>query len=155
LAAVPQHAPSVFASLAVPQQGPAVEAAEGAEATDTADAADATGAAALTVAFPDSVAPVFAAGLPQHPLPAAGWNASAGSPWNPPTGAVPVFFSLMSLLLRRGWAARSADREAHRGGLKVLREAGLIEGERRGTWVYYRAIPERMSALAALLVVAG
>lgn len=38
--------------------------------------------------------------------------------------------------------------------LKVLREAGLIEGERRGTWVYYRAIPEKMSALARLLVTA-
>lgn len=38
--------------------------------------------------------------------------------------------------------------------LKVLREAGLIEGERRGTWVYYRAIPEKMTALARLLVVA-
>jgi len=36
--------------------------------------------------------------------------------------------------------------------LKVLREAGLIEGERRGTWVYYRAIPEKMAALARLLV---
>jgi ArsR family transcriptional regulator len=36
--------------------------------------------------------------------------------------------------------------------LKVLREAGLIEGDRRGTWVYYRAVPERMSALAQLLV---
>ena len=27
--------------------------------------------------------------------------------------------------------------------LKVLREAGLIEGERRGTWVYYRPQPEK------------
>lgn len=35
--------------------------------------------------------------------------------------------------------------------LKVLREAGLIEGERRGTWVYYRAIPGRMGALAHVL----
>jgi ArsR family transcriptional regulator, arsenate/arsenite/antimonite-responsive transcriptional repressor len=25
--------------------------------------------------------------------------------------------------------------------LKVLREAGLVEGERRGTWVWYRAVP--------------
>jgi ArsR family transcriptional regulator, arsenate/arsenite/antimonite-responsive transcriptional repressor len=25
--------------------------------------------------------------------------------------------------------------------LRVLREAGLIEGERRGTWIYYRAVP--------------
>ena len=36
--------------------------------------------------------------------------------------------------------------------LKVLREAGLIEGERRGTWVYYRAVNEKMAALAQLLV---
>jgi len=25
--------------------------------------------------------------------------------------------------------------------LKVLREAGVIEGERRGTWIYYRVAP--------------
>lgn len=25
--------------------------------------------------------------------------------------------------------------------LKVLREAGLVSGERRGTWIYYRAVP--------------
>ncbi len=35
--------------------------------------------------------------------------------------------------------------------LKVLREAGLIEGERRGTWVYYRAKLAALSALAAVL----
>lgn len=35
--------------------------------------------------------------------------------------------------------------------LKVLREAGLIDCERRGTWVYYWIIPERMSALARIL----
>jgi ArsR family transcriptional regulator len=35
--------------------------------------------------------------------------------------------------------------------LKVLREAGLIEGERRGTWVYYRAVPGRLAALALVL----
>jgi ArsR family transcriptional regulator len=39
--------------------------------------------------------------------------------------------------------------------LKVLREAGLIECERRGTWVYYWTIPARMSALANLLTSAG
>lgn len=38
--------------------------------------------------------------------------------------------------------------------LKVLREAGLIEGERRGTWVYYRAVPGKLAALARLLVIA-
>jgi ArsR family transcriptional regulator len=35
--------------------------------------------------------------------------------------------------------------------LKVLREAGLITGERRGTWVYYRAVPDAMRRLAAVL----
>jgi ArsR family transcriptional regulator, arsenate/arsenite/antimonite-responsive transcriptional repressor len=35
--------------------------------------------------------------------------------------------------------------------LKVLREAGLIEGDRRGTWVYYRPIRARLAALSALL----
>lgn len=35
--------------------------------------------------------------------------------------------------------------------LKVLREAGLIDCERRGTWVYYWAIPSRMAALAHIL----
>ncbi|TDD88710.1 ArsR/SmtB family transcription factor [Actinomadura rubrisoli] len=34
--------------------------------------------------------------------------------------------------------------------LKVLRQAGLIEGERRGTWVYYRAVPERLTRLSGL-----
>jgi ArsR family transcriptional regulator len=28
--------------------------------------------------------------------------------------------------------------------LKVLREAGLIEGTRRGTWIYYRALPDAL-----------
>lgn len=35
--------------------------------------------------------------------------------------------------------------------LKVLREAGLVEGERRGTWIYYRSVPERMAALARVI----
>ncbi|MFI0349382.1 ArsR/SmtB family transcription factor [Actinomadura sp. 9N407] len=34
--------------------------------------------------------------------------------------------------------------------LKVLRQAGLIEGERRGTWVYYRVVPEALIRLAGL-----
>jgi DNA-binding transcriptional ArsR family regulator len=36
--------------------------------------------------------------------------------------------------------------------LKILREAGLISSQRRGTWVYYRVNPgvmERMSAVLA------
>jgi ArsR family transcriptional regulator, arsenate/arsenite/antimonite-responsive transcriptional repressor len=39
--------------------------------------------------------------------------------------------------------------------LKVLREAGVIEGERRGTWIYYRVRPQTLAQLSALLVVPG
>lgn len=35
--------------------------------------------------------------------------------------------------------------------LKVLREAGLIEGERRGRWVHYRVVPERLTEIADAL----
>jgi ArsR family transcriptional regulator len=35
--------------------------------------------------------------------------------------------------------------------LKTLREAGLVDAERRGTWVYYRARPGLMRQLATLL----
>lgn len=35
--------------------------------------------------------------------------------------------------------------------LKALREAGLIEGERVGTWVWYRVVPERLEALRGAL----
>jgi ArsR family transcriptional regulator len=35
--------------------------------------------------------------------------------------------------------------------LKVLREAGLIDCQRRGTWVYYWVIPTRLAALSQLL----
>jgi ArsR family transcriptional regulator len=35
--------------------------------------------------------------------------------------------------------------------LKVLRTAGLLESERRGSWVYYRVIPEALHKLAHVL----
>ena len=35
--------------------------------------------------------------------------------------------------------------------LKILREAGLITSERRGTWVYYRVMPEVMARMSAVL----
>jgi ArsR family transcriptional regulator len=38
--------------------------------------------------------------------------------------------------------------------LRILREAGVIESERRGTWIYYRLVPaaaERLRALAGEL----
>ena len=35
--------------------------------------------------------------------------------------------------------------------LKVLRTAGLLDSERRGSWVYYRVIPEALQQLSQLL----
>lgn len=37
--------------------------------------------------------------------------------------------------------------------LKVLHDVGLVDRERRGTWVYYRLLPERMRAVRNALVV--
>jgi ArsR family transcriptional regulator len=39
--------------------------------------------------------------------------------------------------------------------LKVLKEAGIIESERRGTWVYYRLVPAALERMAALLTAPG
>jgi ArsR family transcriptional regulator len=35
--------------------------------------------------------------------------------------------------------------------LKVLLDAGLVTRSRRGTWAYYRAVPDRLVALAAAI----
>ena len=35
--------------------------------------------------------------------------------------------------------------------LKVLRTAGLLDSERRGSWVYYRVIPEALQKLSMVL----
>ena len=35
--------------------------------------------------------------------------------------------------------------------LKVLREAGLITGEKRGTWVWYSVVPSRLDELQRVL----
>ena len=39
--------------------------------------------------------------------------------------------------------------------LKVLHDVGLLDREKRGVWVYYRARPEALSALAGLLSTTG
>ena len=31
--------------------------------------------------------------------------------------------------------------------LKLLRDAGLVTGDKRGTWIFYRAVPERLTAI--------
>jgi ArsR family transcriptional regulator len=36
--------------------------------------------------------------------------------------------------------------------LKVLREAGLVDSQRRGTWIYYRVQPDLLAQLSAVLV---
>ncbi len=38
--------------------------------------------------------------------------------------------------------------------LKVLREAGLVTSERRGTWVHYRIVPEVLDRISGVLAVA-
>src|ERR671932_2917765 len=35
--------------------------------------------------------------------------------------------------------------------LRILREAGLVESSRRGTWAYYRLVPEAVDALRGVL----
>ncbi|MDQ4019847.1 MAG: metalloregulator ArsR/SmtB family transcription factor [Actinomycetota bacterium] len=35
--------------------------------------------------------------------------------------------------------------------LRILRDAGLVEARRQGTWMYYRLIPEAVGALASAL----
>ena len=39
--------------------------------------------------------------------------------------------------------------------LKVLREAGLVVGTRRGRWIDYRLEPDRLARLAAVLAAAA
>jgi ArsR family transcriptional regulator len=39
--------------------------------------------------------------------------------------------------------------------LKVLYEAGLVDRQRRGTWVWYRVVPARLAALAVALGAEG
>ena len=35
--------------------------------------------------------------------------------------------------------------------LKVLREAGLVHSDRRGTWVYYRVVPGALAMIGGLI----
>lgn len=39
--------------------------------------------------------------------------------------------------------------------LRLLREAGLVEAERRGTWAYYRLVPEAIERLRAVFASEG
>ncbi|WOX09199.1 metalloregulator ArsR/SmtB family transcription factor [Streptomyces sp. N50] len=75
----------------------------------------------------------------------------------------PVRLRLMSMIAARGQGGEvcvceltpafdlSQPTISHH--LKLLRQAGLIDCERRGTWVYYWALPDTLDRLAAFLAV--
>jgi ArsR family transcriptional regulator len=72
----------------------------------------------------------------------------------------PVRLRLLSLIAARGGgdvcvcdltAAFEVTGPTISHHLKVLREAGLIDSERRGTWVYYWIIPSALAELSQLL----
>jgi ArsR family transcriptional regulator len=35
--------------------------------------------------------------------------------------------------------------------LKLLRDVGLVTADKRGTWIYYRAVPERLTTIGNAL----
>jgi ArsR family transcriptional regulator len=72
----------------------------------------------------------------------------------------PVRLRLLSLIAARGGGevcvcelteafALTGPTISHH--LRVLREAGLVDCQRRGTWVYYWIVPARLAALSQLL----
>ena len=75
----------------------------------------------------------------------------------------PVRLRLMSMIAARGQGGEvcvceltpafdlSQPTISHH--LKLLRQAGLIDCERRGTWVYYWALPDTLDRLAGFLTV--
>ena len=72
--------------------------------------------------------------------------------------ADPVRLRLLSLIAAAdevcacdltGPVARSQPTVSHH--TKVLADAGLITGEKRGRWVYWRVVPERVAALKSTL----
>jgi ArsR family transcriptional regulator len=70
--------------------------------------------------------------------------------------ADPTRLRLLSLIGAAGEACAACDLVDPLGvsqptvshHLKVLREAGLVESEKRGRWVYYRPVPERLGILS-------
>jgi ArsR family transcriptional regulator len=67
---------------------------------------------------------------------------------------------IVALLARAGRYLCACEIEAHFAlaqptishHLQVLRKAGLVETERRGTWIHYRLRPEAAQAMRALAV---
>jgi ArsR family transcriptional regulator len=73
--------------------------------------------------------------------------------------ADPTRLRLLSLISAAGDACAACDLVEPLGvsqptvshHLKVLRQAGLVENEKRGRWVYYRPVPERLGILSRAL----
>ena len=72
--------------------------------------------------------------------------------------ADPARVKIMSMLLNAdeicacdvaSGIGKSAATTSHH--LKLLRAAGLVATDRRGTWIYYRVLPERLAQLSAAL----
>jgi ArsR family transcriptional regulator len=73
----------------------------------------------------------------------------------------PIRLRLMSIIASAGEEVCVCDITPHFNvsgptishHLRVLREAGLVDCERRGTWVYYWPLPDRMQWVSSLLSV--
>jgi ArsR family transcriptional regulator len=71
----------------------------------------------------------------------------------------PTRLRLLSLIAAKGEACAACDlvgdldvsQPTVSHHLKVLRESGLVDSERRGRWVYYWAVPERLAVLSRAL----
>lgn len=71
----------------------------------------------------------------------------------------PTRLRLLSLIAAAGEACAACDLVEPLGvsqptvshHLKALREAGLVESEKRGRWVYYLPVPERLEILSRAL----
>jgi ArsR family transcriptional regulator len=73
--------------------------------------------------------------------------------------ADPTRLRLLSLISTAGEACAACDLVEPLGvsqptvshHLKVLREAGLVASEKRGRWVFYRPVPDRLGILSRAL----
>ena len=73
--------------------------------------------------------------------------------------ADPTRLRLLSLIGAKGEACAACEMVEPLGvsqptvshHLKVLRRAGLVVSEKRGRWVYYRTVPDRLAALSRTL----
>jgi ArsR family transcriptional regulator len=72
----------------------------------------------------------------------------------------PARLRLLSLIASLGEACAACDLVEPIGvsqptvshHLKVLYQAGLVDREKRGRWVYYRAVPDRLEVLSKALI---